>query len=118
MLPLELNGIRDSETKAQSTLERVGMEQRLDSYPDLLSGGEQQRVAIARAVVHKPQLILADEPTGNLDEEAAQQTLNILFGFRHHSTVIFVTHSLELAQRADRIWYLKREGLHADELQT
>ena len=118
MLPLELNGFRDSEARARAALDEVGMAQRLDSYPDVLSGGEQQRVAIARAVVHKPQLILADEPTGNLDEETAQQTLNILFGFRQCCTVIFVTHSLELAQRADCIWYLKEGGLHADGIQT
>ncbi len=107
MLPLELNGATDRTQRTYEALERVGLGNRSQSFPAGLSGGEQQRVAIARAIVHKPNLILADEPTGNLDDDSAQQVISILDESRGESTVIVVTHSMELAERCDRQWELR-----------
>ncbi len=107
MLPLELNGESDREPRARDALDRVGLGDRLESFPSSLSGGEQQRVAIARAIVHQPDLILADEPTGNLDERAAQRVLATLAETRGESTVVLVTHSMELAEQCDRRWQLR-----------
>jgi putative ABC transport system ATP-binding protein len=106
-LPLELNGATrdEAESRAHRLLERIGLERRCHSFPDRLSGGEQQRVAIARALVHRPQLILADEPTGNLDAGTGRQVLDLLAElFTDHGSGLFiVTHSLEVARRADRV---------------
>ncbi|MYD77964.1 MAG: ATP-binding cassette domain-containing protein, partial [Gammaproteobacteria bacterium] len=88
-------------------LDRVGLGSLNQRFPAGLSGGEQQRVAIARAIVHKPSLILADEPTGNLDDDSAQQVISTLDESRGESTVIVVTHSMELAERCDRQWELR-----------
>ncbi len=100
LLPLELNGLtgKEEEKKAFEILEQTGLSDRRKSYPDQLSGGEQQRVAIARALSHDPVLILADEPTGNLDFETGQQILSILDNLTKKSgkTMIMATHSKEM----------------------
>lgn len=107
MLPLELNGEPDRTQRTNEALDRVGLGNLSQRFPAGLSGGEQQRVAIARAIVHKPSLILADEPTGNLDDDSAQQVISTLDESRGESTVIVVTHSMELAERCDRQWELR-----------
>lgn len=107
LLPLELIGTSDSVARqqARALLDEVGLADRADSYPDRLSGGEQQRVAVARALIHRPQLLLADEPTGNLDAETGQQVLNLFnrLARQNNMTTLMVTHSLEVAGLADRI---------------
>lgn len=113
VLPLELNGMMDSngESFARSLINEVGLANRLEAYPEQLSGGEKQRLAIARALVHDPDIILADEPTGNLDEETGQVILKLLDNMARGfgKTLILVTHSPEAASIADRIFHL-REG--------
>ena len=110
-LVLELNGVRGAEARARSTtiLEEVGLGDRLRSLVDTLSGGEQQRVAIARALVHRPPVLLADEPTGNLDEETAQQVLPVLLSLARQrgATLLMVTHDTALARTADRVLELR-----------
>ncbi len=107
LLPLELVGDSGVEAKgrALSLLERVGLGPRGASYPDILSGGEQQRVAIARALIHRPSLLLADEPTGNLDGETGQLIIKLLAELVREAgmTVLMVTHSREVATLADRV---------------
>jgi putative ABC transport system ATP-binding protein len=116
ILPLELNGAgpRDIQVRTESVLEAVGLLDRRDTFPDRLSGGEQQRVAIARALVHDPLLVLADEPTGNLDEETGLQVLQLLdlLTRRAGKNLILVTHSLEAAGFADRVLHLREGKLH------
>ncbi len=109
MVPLELRGERNVRTKAKELLARVGLGDRLHHYPSQLSGGEQQRVAIARAFITSPKILFADEPTGNLDDENAQQIIDLLFGINgeEKTTLILVTHNLELAQKMDRILQMK-----------
>jgi len=111
MLPLELNGIEGkmAHDLAISMLHDVGLQDRASSYPDRLSGGEQQRVAIARALIHSPSLILADEPTGNLDNETGTQIINLLDRLvrKNHKTMIMATHSQEVIGMADRIFSIK-----------
>ena len=104
--------------KAAALLERVGLGNRLASYPDKLSGGEQQRVAIARALVHDPLLILADEPTGNLDEETGGSVLDLLLELTRGAgkTLFMATHAAEVAARADRVLHLERGKLVSDDL--
>lgn len=104
-LPLELAGEENAFEKATALLETVGLGERLNHYPDQLSGGEQQRVAIVRAVIAKPPILLADEPTGNLDANAGELIANMLFQFQQeqHASLIMVTHDLELAARCDRV---------------
>ncbi len=107
-LPLELAGQngRFALDAAVHLLTQVGLADRLDTFPDKLSGGEQQRVAIARALVHDPMLILADEPTGNLDEETGQQVLQLLLSLTRErgKTLIMATHSPEVVPLADRVF--------------
>jgi putative ABC transport system ATP-binding protein len=109
MVPLELRGARDAGTRAENLLRRVGLGSRLDHYPSQLSGGEQQRVAIARAFITNPQILFADEPTGNLDEENAHHVTELLFSMNREegTTLVLVTHNLELAQRTARILRMK-----------
>jgi putative ABC transport system ATP-binding protein len=114
-LPLELQGLagHHARTGAEKWLERVELAHRADSFPEILSGGEQQRVAVARALASDPLLLLADEPTGNLDREAGKQVLDllVLLSRAQTRTVILVTHSLEVAARADRVLRLDPEHL-------
>ena len=111
MLPLELAGVENSEAqrRAETLLEAVGLLDRRDTFPDRLSGGEQQRVAIARALVHDPLLVLADEPTGNLDEDTGQQVMALLDRLTRQQgkNLILVTHSHEAAAYADRTLTLR-----------
>ncbi len=106
-LPLELNGVRANEIapRVGRELDRVGLGDRHPAFPDQLSGGEQQRVAIARALIHRPRLVLADEPTGNLDAETGQQILGMLTDLSRPEgrALVIVTHSLAVAETADRI---------------
>jgi putative ABC transport system ATP-binding protein len=115
ILPLDLNGRADAKglARARELLDRVGLGGRGDSYPERLSGGEQQRVAIARALIHDPALILADEPTGNLDAETAADVLDVLDTLAREAgrTVVMVTHSREVVGVADRILAIERGAL-------
>lgn len=125
-LPLEIAGRRDARERARALLEKVGLGQRLDHYPAQLSGGEQQRVAIARALVHRPKLVLADEPTGNLDDRtgAAVGDLLLHLNAESNTTLVLVTHDMNFAHRCDRVLRLHegrlsempalRERDHAD----
>jgi putative ABC transport system ATP-binding protein len=118
LLPLELKGAvgADEEDRATKLLESVGLGDRAGAFPDRLSGGEQQRVAVARALVHEPTLVLADEPTGNLDEDTAQLVADLLERLvrgRGH-TLLVVTHSRELAGRMDRVLRLDHGRLVAE----
>jgi putative ABC transport system ATP-binding protein len=103
--PLELAGARDAFERAAAELTAVGLADRMDHYPSQMSGGEQQRVALARASAPRPKILLADEPTGNLDAANGQAIISLLFDLRdrHGATLIMVTHSAELAARCDRI---------------
>ena len=114
-ISLDLNGssFRVAQEGAAKMLDAVGLLDRAGTFPENLSGGEQQRVAIARALVHDPLLVLADEPTGNLDEETGRQVLNLLDQLTRQSgkNLILVTHSRESADFADRILYLRDGAL-------
>ncbi len=103
--PLELAGAADAFARAAEELEAVGLGARVDHYPAQMSGGEQQRVALARAAVVRPDILLADEPTGNLDGATGAAIMELLFGLRdrHGATLVLVTHAPELAERCDRI---------------
>jgi putative ABC transport system ATP-binding protein len=107
--PLELAGVRDAFDRAEAELTAMGLADRVDHYPGQMSGGEQQRVALARASAPRPRLLLADEPTGNLDETNGQAIVDLLFDLRdrHGATLILVTHSGELAKRCDRVVRLR-----------
>lgn len=104
MLPLELAGVANARQEAEHWLSRVGLSHRLRHYPKHLSGGEQQRVALARAFAPKPQLVLADEPTGNLDAATGHQIIELMFAINAESgtTLILVTHDEEIAARCNR----------------
>lgn len=115
--PLELCSRLDQETKDEiaQLLQKLKIFHKRDQYPDYLSGGEQQRVAIARAIVHRPRILLADEPTGNLDDETGQQVMDILLQLtrEYQMTLLIVTHSQDVAQKADRILALKNGQVNA-----
>ena len=119
-LPALLKGglERDVLPRADALLEEVGLTQRRDARPHTLSGGEMQRTAIARALVHEPALVLADEPTGNLDSRAAEQVVALMrrLAAAHGATVVMVTHSHEAARAADRIVELRDGRIVADAL--
>ena len=114
--PLELAGVKDAFERARSELSDVGLSHRADHYPSQMSGGEQQRVALARASVARPKILLADEPTGNLDGTNGNAIMDLLFGLRdkHGATLVLVTHSDVLAARCDKIIRLE-DGLIAQE---
>lgn len=115
--PLELAGHKDAFHRAETELNAVGLSHRRDHYPAQLSGGEQQRVALARASAPRPKILLADEPTGNLDETNGAAIVDLLFGLRrkYEATLVLVTHSRSLAERCDRVIRL-RDGRIADEI--
>ena len=103
--PLEISFSKNPNKHAVMALDRVGLSHRADHYPSQLSGGEQQRVALARAYVSNPKILLADEPTGNLDEENTKAIVDLLFEIKNENdtTLFLVTHSRELAKKCDRI---------------
>ncbi|MCC5857292.1 MAG: ATP-binding cassette domain-containing protein [Ectothiorhodospiraceae bacterium] len=115
MLPLELAGERQAESRARAALDQVGLSQRTGHYPQQLSGGEQQRVAIARAFVTRPRVLLADEPTGNLDRNTGHRVQDLLFQLNalHGTTLVLVTHDPELARRCQRVLNLENGHLVA-----
>ncbi|MHB8481671.1 MAG: ABC transporter ATP-binding protein [Nitrospiria bacterium] len=108
-VPLELLGEEDIRNRAISLLNEVGLADRVNHYPVQLSGGEQQRVAIARAFAINPPILLADEPTGNLDTDTGNKIIDLLMSFhlKHRNTMVWVTHDPEIAKRADRIIRLR-----------
>lgn len=107
--PLELAGVRDAFARAEAELRAVGLGDRVNHYPSQMSGGEQQRVALARASAPRPRILLADEPTGNLDATNGAAIIDLLFDLRdrHGATLIMVTHASELAARCDRVVHLR-----------
>lgn len=116
MLPLELQSNESAKATALSLLDRVGLSDRLNHYPKQLSGGEQQRVAIARAFVTQPQIVFADEPTGNLDKKTSQYIIDLLFEINHekNTTLVIVTHDESLAEKCDRCLTLENGVLNHD----
>jgi putative ABC transport system ATP-binding protein len=108
-IPLELAGIPDAHDRAAAELEAVGLGQRLSHFPAQLSGGEQQRVALARALAPSPAIIVADEPTGNLDEKTGGQIVDLMFQMKRDrgTTLVLVTHDRSLAERCDRMITLR-----------
>ncbi len=107
-VPLELAGRRDAFARAREALESVGLSHRVTHYPGQLSGGEQQRVALARAVAAKPRILLADEPTGNLDAATGEQIIQLMFSLQASTgaTLLLITHDPVLAARCNRVVYL------------
>jgi len=115
ILPLEYNSHQDKINAARQALKSVGLEHRMEHLSNQLSGGEKQRVAIARALVNNPDVIFADEPTGNLDSKSGQQVMEILIGLnKHNKTIILVTHEQYTANTAQRIIKLKDGRLVSD----
>jgi len=113
MLPAKVCHISKPREKAITLLESVGLGHRLDHLPSQLSGGEKQRVAIARALIHNPKIILADEPSGNLDDETGNAVMDILFELikKNHTTLILVTHSKDVAERCEKTYELLQGSL-------
>lgn len=116
-VPMELAGVRDAFDRAAAELRAVGLGARMDHYPSQMSGGEQQRVALARAAAPRPAILLADEPTGNLDGANGAAIMDLLFGLRdrHGATLVLVTHAPELAARCDRVVRLADGLVRADD---
>jgi putative ABC transport system ATP-binding protein len=104
-LPMEIAGVKDAFARAKDELDAVGLGARMQHYPAQLSGGEQQRVALARAAAPRPAILLADEPTGNLDSVNGAAIMELIFGLRdrHGATLVLVTHAPELAARCNRV---------------
>ncbi len=115
-LPIEIAGRDHARDRARQLLERVGLAEREHHYPSQLSGGEQQRVAIARALAHSPNVLLADEPTGNLDINTGAKIIEMLFDLNAEtgSTMVLVTHDTEIARRCQRVFYLDNGKLVED----
>lgn len=116
MVPLELAGAGKPEAAATELLEKVGLSSRLHHYPSQLSGGEQQRVSLARAFANNPQILFADEPTGNLDSETSDKVINLLFELNKEAgtTLVLVTHDMDLAGKTSRIIRIKGGKIIAD----
>ena len=116
-VPLELAGLADAHERARTELAAVGLGARLDHYPAQLSGGEQQRVAVARALAPNPAILVADEPTGNLDEDTGKQIIDLLFAghARRGTTLVLVTHDTGLAARCGRVVRLRSGRVEAGE---
>jgi putative ABC transport system ATP-binding protein len=117
-VPLELAGRRDAFARAQVELEAVGLGARTAHYPAQLSGGEQQRVALARALAPEPAILIADEPTGNLDEGTGTSIVELMFRLKRErgATLVLVTHDLSLAARCDRMIRIRSGHIEADEV--
>jgi len=117
MLPLELSGAPHAHDAALEAIRTVGLEPRKGHYPHQLSGGEKQRVAIARAFVVEPEVLFADEPTGNLDQRTGDKIVDLLFRLNreHGTTLVLVTHDLELASRCDRILFMEAGRIEREE---
>src|SRR4030095_11318136 len=117
MVPLELRGEKNIKPRALDLLDKVGLAERRHHYPNQLSGGEQQRVSLARAFSNKPQILFADEPTGNLDAETSEKVVKLLFDLNREAgtTLIIVTHNLELAASTQRVIKLKGGRVVSDE---
>ena len=117
MVPLELRGEKNIRSIAVDLLDKVGLADRINHYPVQLSGGEQQRVSMARAFSTSPKILFADEPTGNLDEEASNRVVQLLFDLNREAgtTLILVTHNLDLAAQTNRIIRLKGGKMVSDE---
>ena len=115
-IPIELAGLGDALDRARGALASVGLDKRLSHYPGQLSGGEQQRVALARAIVTQPRLLLADEPTGNLDGRTGDAVIDLLFALRaeHGATLVLITHNPALARRCARTIELEDGAVGAD----
>jgi putative ABC transport system ATP-binding protein len=115
-VPLELAGVTDAYDRAERELGKVGLAERLTHYPAQLSGGEQQRVALARALAPNPAILVADEPTGNLDENTGKQIVELLFAghAERDTTLILVTHDASLAARCDRVMRLRSGRVDSD----
>lgn len=120
MIPLELRNSKHTFDKAKELLEQVGLADRMHHYPAQLSGGEQQRVSIARAFSNSPQILFADEPTGNLDGETGNTIENLIFDLNKAlgTTLVLVTHDLELASRTERILQMKNGKIVSDQKTT
>ena len=114
LLPLEILKIPDAAAKAKACLEQVGLADREAHFPNELSGGEKQRVAIARAIVTEPNIIFADEPSGNLDDQTGTEVMQLLFDLvkKSGTTLVLVTHDNELAKKCDDTYILKDKGLY------
>ena len=117
MVPLELRGETNIKARSLALLDKVGLAERANHYPTQLSGGEQQRVSLARAFSNSPQILFADEPTGNLDTETGEKVEQLLFDLNKDAgtTLILVTHDLELASKTERIIRLKSGEVWSDE---
>lgn len=120
MVPLELRGERGVKSKAVDLLHKVGLGDRGHHYPAQLSGGEQQRISLARAFSNNPQILFADEPTGNLDAETSERIIELLFNLNRETgtTLILVTHDAELAQRTNRIVKIRGGRIASDDRTT
>ena len=115
MLPLLVNNEdkKSARTNAIDLLEKLGLYNKINNMPYELSGGEKQRVAIARAIIHRPQLILADEPTGNLDSENSEKTLNLLLSLANefNLSLLMVTHNIDIAKRTNRVLTIRNKKI-------
>ncbi len=118
LVPMELAGAKDARTRATHLLDEVGLSERAHHYPSQLSGGEQQRVALARALANNPKVLLADEPTGNLDTSTGQHVIDMLFDVNRDrgTTLVLVTHDRDLASRAD-IQVVMRDGRIVEQIE-
>ncbi|HUO55257.1 MAG TPA: ABC transporter ATP-binding protein [Rhodoblastus sp.] len=115
-IPLELGGVPEAFARARRALTQVGLEARLSHYPAQMSGGEQQRVALARALIANPAILLADEPTGNLDQAVGGEVIELIFALNraHGATLVLVTHDEALARRCRRIVRLRNGRIESD----